>query len=183
MQKVRLLKDKKSLSTKCRQVLATLVLISVAFLYNSIEWYNCCFVLSFFYSNTNLSRAMFVAILHRIDGEKEEGECKFEDVPSGAYYEKAVAWASTNGIVAGISATEFNPNADITREQMAAIMCQSSRLCLMLSITLRKLPSLRDLSPESLQALWIWTIKRRACMLRIWCLLQLVLLWERRLLF
>lgn len=34
---------------------------------------------------------MFVAILHRIDGEKEEGECKFEDVPSGAYYEKAVA--------------------------------------------------------------------------------------------
>lgn len=54
---------------------------------------------------------MFVAILHRIDGEKEEGECKFEDVPSGAYYEKAVAWASTNGIVAGISATEFNPNS------------------------------------------------------------------------
>ena len=45
---------------------------------------------------------MFVAILHRIDGENEEGECKFEDVPSGAYYEKAVAWASTNGIVAGI---------------------------------------------------------------------------------
>ena len=65
---------------------------------------------------------MFVAILHRIDGENEEGECKFEDVPSGAYYEKAVAWASTNGIVAGISATEFNPNADITREQMAAIL-------------------------------------------------------------
>ena len=47
---------------------------------------------------------MFVAILHRIDGENEEGECKFEDVPSGAYYEKAVAWA------------------DITREQMAAIL-------------------------------------------------------------
>ena len=65
---------------------------------------------------------MFVAILHRIDGENEEGECKFEDVPSGAYYEKAVAWASTNGIVAGISATEFDPNADITREQMAAIL-------------------------------------------------------------
>lgn len=75
-----------------------------------------------FFSNTNLSRAMFVAILHRIDGEKEEGECKFEDVPSGAYYEKAVAWASTNGIVAGISATEFDSNADITREQMAAIL-------------------------------------------------------------
>ena len=75
-----------------------------------------------FEPNTKLSRAMFVAILHRIDGEKEEGECKFEDVPSGAYYEKAVAWASTNGIVAGISATEFDPNADITREQMAAIL-------------------------------------------------------------
>ena len=75
-----------------------------------------------FEPNINLSRAMFVAILHRIDGEKEEDECKFEDVQSGAYYEKAVAWASTNGIVAGISATEFDPNADITREQMAAIL-------------------------------------------------------------
>ena len=58
----------------------------------------------------------------------EEGECKFEDVPSGAYYEKTVAWASTNGIVAGISATEFNPNADITREQMAAIFVQIRKL-------------------------------------------------------
>lgn len=36
---------------KYRQVLATLVLISVAFLYNSIEWYDCCFVLSFFIVN------------------------------------------------------------------------------------------------------------------------------------
>lgn len=122
------MKDKKSLSTKCRQVLATLVLISVAFLYNSIEWYDCYFVLSFFYSNTNLSRAMFVAILHRIDGEKEEGECKFEDVPSGAYYEKAVAWASTNGIVAGILATEFDPLTQILQENKWQRFCTDTQI-------------------------------------------------------
>ena len=71
---------------------------------------------------------MFVAILHRIDGEKEEGECRFEDVPSGAYYEKAVAWASTNGIVAGIWAAEFDPNADITRRTNGSDFVQIRKL-------------------------------------------------------
>lgn len=70
---------------------------------------------------------MFVAILHRIDGENEEGECKFEDVPSGAYYEKAVAWASTNGIVAGISATEFNPT-QILQENKWQRFCTDTQI-------------------------------------------------------
>lgn len=75
-----------------------------------------------FEPEAKLSRAMFVTILHRIDGEKAEGECIFDDVPSGAYYEKAVAWANANSIVVGVSDTEFAPDADITREQMAAIL-------------------------------------------------------------
>lgn len=71
---------------------------------------------------------MFVAILHRIDGEKEEGECKFEDVPSGAYYEKAVAWASTNGIVAGILATEFDPLTQILQENKWQRFCTDTQI-------------------------------------------------------
>ena len=43
---------------------------------------------------------MFVAILHRIDGENEEGECKFEDVPSRVHIMKKQLWASTNSIIA-----------------------------------------------------------------------------------
>lgn len=75
-----------------------------------------------FEPQTALTRAMFVTILHRIDGEKNEGENVFADVPEGAYYRNAVAWASANGIVMGMSDTEFAPDVNITREQMAAIL-------------------------------------------------------------
>lgn len=53
---------------------------------------------------------------------KAEGENKFTDVADGAYYENAVAWAVKNGIVMGVSDTEFAPDENITREQMASIL-------------------------------------------------------------
>ena len=46
----------------------------------------------------------------------------FEDVSAYAWYADAVAWASANGIVNGVSATAFDPDAPITREQMAAML-------------------------------------------------------------
>ncbi len=75
-----------------------------------------------FEPETLLTRAMFVTILHRIDGEKDEGSCEFRDVADDMYYSKAVAWANKNGIVKGISETEFDPDSNITREQIAAIL-------------------------------------------------------------
>lgn len=75
-----------------------------------------------FEPETAVTRAMFVTVLHRIDGEKAEGENIFTDVSKDAYYNNAVAWASANGIVKGISETEFAPDASITREQIAAII-------------------------------------------------------------
>ena len=39
-----------------------------------------------------------------------------------SYYEDAVTWAADNGIVNGISTSTFSPNANVTREQMAAIL-------------------------------------------------------------
>ena len=48
--------------------------------------------------------------------------CAFTDVSAGAYYEKAVIWASANGIVTGYSNTAFGPADSITREQLAAIL-------------------------------------------------------------
>lgn len=75
-----------------------------------------------FEPETHVSRAMFVAVLHRIDGEKIEGENKFADVAENAYYKAAVAWASANEIVKGTSETTFSPDESITREQAAAIL-------------------------------------------------------------
>ena len=40
----------------------------------------------------------------------------------GSYYAAAVDWAAKNGIVNGVSKTSFDPDAAITREQMAAIL-------------------------------------------------------------
>lgn len=69
-----------------------------------------------------LTRAMFVTVLHRIDGGLLTGQNVFEDVSDGAYYANAVAWANANGIVQGISDKEFAPDASITREQMATML-------------------------------------------------------------
>ncbi len=49
-------------------------------------------------------------------------------MPSGAWYEKAVAWAASNGIVGGVGGGLFDPNAEITREQMAVILYQYAKL-------------------------------------------------------
>ena len=41
---------------------------------------------------------------------------------SGSYYEAAIAWAETRGIVNGFGGGLFRPNAPITREQFVAIL-------------------------------------------------------------
>ena len=72
----------------------------------------------------NMDRAMFVTVLGRIsnvDVSKYTG-IAFTDVAEGSYYAPYVAWAAENGIVLGRSAEIFDPYANITREEMAAIM-------------------------------------------------------------
>ena len=75
-----------------------------------------------FSPDTDVTRAMFVMILYRIEKEPQAGSTSFADVEIGDYYEKAVAWANANGIVSGVSEKRFAPNEPITREQMAAMM-------------------------------------------------------------
>ena len=75
-----------------------------------------------FAPNAALTRGMFVTVLYRMAGEPETAAQNFSDVAAGQYYEKAIAWASANGIVNGISDTEFAPESNVTREQMAAMI-------------------------------------------------------------
>lgn len=75
-----------------------------------------------FAPNDSITRAMFVTILHRLEGEPQTGSTSFTDVKEGIYYEKAVAWATFAGIVNGVSNTEFAPDSYITREQIAAMI-------------------------------------------------------------
>ena len=72
--------------------------------------------------NVATNRAMLVSVLWRFEGSPEGFTHSFSDVKSSHYFDKAVAWAYSNNIVAGKSADKYAPNDKLTREQMAAIL-------------------------------------------------------------
>ena len=76
-----------------------------------------------FEPSTSFSRAMLVSVLHRLEGSPAMEGSVFSDVNDGDWYAEAVNWAAANGIVNGMDDGSFQPNAAITREQMAAILC------------------------------------------------------------
>ena len=72
-----------------------------------------------------LTRAQFVKLLACSLADAEtlktyEGQHPFKD-SEGHWAEAYIAWAKDKGIVEGVSATAFDPEAPITREQMATI--------------------------------------------------------------
>lgn len=72
-----------------------------------------------------LTRAQFVKLLACSLADAEtlktyEDKHPFKD-SEGHWAEAYIAWAKDKGIVEGVSATEFDPEAPITREQMATI--------------------------------------------------------------
>lgn len=50
----------------------------------------------------------------------------FSDVPEGAYYTDAVAWAVEKGVTSGTSGTTFSPNADCTRAQIVTFLWRAA---------------------------------------------------------
>lgn len=76
------------------------------------------------------TRAQLVSILYRIQGEPttvagyelSKLRAPFNDVPRGQWYTDAIWWAKLMGVVAGTSATTFDPEGEITREQLAVIL-------------------------------------------------------------
>lgn len=79
-----------------------------------------------FAPNNTLNRAMVVTVLYREAGEPEAGKSTFTDIPDGEWYADAVAWAQENGVVNGVSETEFAPMNAVTREQIATILYRYS---------------------------------------------------------
>lgn len=104
------------------------------------KWYHAgvCYVLrnglmkgmaeGIFAPENALTRAQFVTILYRLEGEPNiEGlENPFGDVKADLWYTNAVVWAASKGIVIGKTDTIFDPDAAITREQTAAILYRYS---------------------------------------------------------
>ena len=81
-----------------------------------------------FAPNAPVTRAMFVTALWRLAKNPEAStHAGFADV-NGEYYAAAINWAAENGIVKGMSDTQFAPNEQITREQMAVILYNYQKL-------------------------------------------------------
>ena len=72
-----------------------------------------------FAPNAGCTRGQMVTFLWRANGSPEPKSMttSFTDVKSGAYYEKAVAWAVENNVTTGTSSTTFSPDASVTRAQ------------------------------------------------------------------
>ena len=73
------------------------------------------------------SRGMFVAMLHNLELNPEAAsEDSLADVPEGAFYADAAAWALGEGILSGVDmpdgSKQFQGNADVTREQVAVFL-------------------------------------------------------------
>jgi len=70
-----------------------------------------------------MTRAMLVTVLYRLEGESEtDYEHSFNDVADDQWYADSVAWANANNIVKGVAEDSFDPNAFVTREQVATIL-------------------------------------------------------------
>ncbi|MFQ5558707.1 MAG: S-layer homology domain-containing protein, partial [Acidimicrobiales bacterium] len=66
-----------------------------------------------------VTRAQAVTFLYRAAGSPPTGSAVgFVDVPAGAWFHDAVAWAVAEGVTTGISPTTFAPSAPVTRAQV-----------------------------------------------------------------
>lgn len=76
-----------------------------------------------------MNRGMIVTILYRMAGAPAVSSSNpFTDVKSTDYCYDAVRWAVENGITKGVSATEFNPNGLLTRQEIAAFLYRYAEL-------------------------------------------------------
>ena len=92
----------------------------------------------------SLTRAMVATVLWRREGEpKPTAPSGFSDVPANEWYTDAVAWAKETGVVKGITATTFEPDGLITREQLATMLFRFS------SSAPVSVPERADLTPFS----------------------------------
>ncbi len=72
--------------------------------------------------NDTMTRAEFVTILWRSQGEPApKAKASFTDLTQD-WYRDAVAWAEENAVVNGIGNGKFGPNAPVTREQLVTIL-------------------------------------------------------------
>ena len=78
-----------------------------------------------FAPDTTMTRAMFVTVLWRLEGEPVVNySMNFDDVVADTWYTEAVRWAASEGIVLGYGDGKFGVDNQITVEQAAVILAR-----------------------------------------------------------
>ncbi len=76
-----------------------------------------------------MNRAQIVTVLYRMAGSPQVADGNaFADVPADSFYADAVTWAVEQGITNGVSATAFNPEGAVSREQMVTFLYRYAKL-------------------------------------------------------
>jgi len=83
---------------------------------------------SAFDGDASITRAEFAAILIRALGLPTDGISAFSDVSASAWYSGAVATAAQYGIVSGKGDNQFDPNANITRQEAMLMLQRAAAL-------------------------------------------------------
>jgi len=82
-----------------------------------------------FKPNTLSTRAMVAVILHRLQGEPQaSASSPFTDLKQ-KWYIAAADWAYETGVVKGSSATTFNPNGNVTRQELVTMIYRYAIFC------------------------------------------------------
>ncbi|TYP70812.1 bifunctional 2',3'-cyclic-nucleotide 2'-phosphodiesterase/3'-nucleotidase [Paenibacillus methanolicus] len=76
----------------------------------------------------SVTRAEFATLLAKALDLKATGKSSFKDVADGKWFTPYVTAAAENGLVSGVSKTEFAPDQTITREQMAVMAANALEL-------------------------------------------------------
>ncbi|MPM42631.1 hypothetical protein SDC9_89298 [bioreactor metagenome] len=89
-----------------------------------------------FKPEATITRAQFVTILARLSGDDLSGytTSSFTDVSTADWYFPTVEWAYENGIVMGSNGA-FDPEANITRQDLVVIIARYTRQILRCSLT------------------------------------------------
>lgn len=97
----------------------------------------------------NITRAEFTKIAVNVFGlEAASTTSQFSDVKASDWFAPYVIAATEAGLVNGISANEFAPNADITREQMATIIGRQMNMTSTAAMTYPDAASISDYAKE-----------------------------------
>lgn len=76
-----------------------------------------------FAPNAPMTRGMLAVVLYSLEGRPvPAGGAAFSDVPEGAWYGKAVQWASQTGVAAGRGDGTFGPQNAVTRQELAQML-------------------------------------------------------------